>query len=184
MYTTERKKVLMISNYYYPHVGGVERHIEYLTTWLEKKYKYNTTIITGKHDESLKNRQKNQGVNIYRISFPNIRFFGLLLIWLKLLLRIRMILSHDLIHVHDVFIWYLPLRIILFWKPVYITFHGYESYPLPRKAIIIRRIAQFLTKGNICVGGFIEKWYRVRADIVTFGAVDISRYRSYKKTGT
>ncbi|OGU85579.1 MAG: hypothetical protein A2W11_05305, partial [Ignavibacteria bacterium RBG_16_35_7] len=82
--------------------------------------------------------------------------------------------SADIIHIHDVFIWFLPTSFLLPFKKVFMTFHGYESYPLSKKAIFYRRLASWFTQGNICVGNFIPKWYGIKPTIVTYGAVDKS----------
>jgi glycosyltransferase involved in cell wall biosynthesis len=57
------------------------------------------------------------------------------------------------------------------------TFHGYESYPISIKALIIRKIAEILTNGNISIGKFIGKWYKTKADIVSYGAVKLQDFK-------
>lgn len=81
----------------------------------------------------------------------------------------------DVVHCHDVFIWYLPLRFLLPTKKVFTTFHGYEGYPLKKKDILIRKITELLSHGNISVGKFIEKWYGTSADKIIYGAVEKSK---------
>ena len=83
----------------------------------------------------------------------------------------------DVIHCHDVFFWYLPLRFFYPDKPVFTTFHGYESYPIKKKAILVRKISEKLSWGNICVGDFIKKWYGTKPTYVTYGAVEISNFK-------
>jgi glycosyltransferase involved in cell wall biosynthesis len=36
----------------------------------------------------------------------------------------------------------------------------------------MRKLCEKLTKGNICVGQFIEKWYGTKADYISYGAVE------------
>jgi glycosyltransferase involved in cell wall biosynthesis len=68
--------------------------------------------------------------------------------------------------------WYLPLKFLLPFKPVYLTFHGWEGiFPIPKKIICIRKIAEHLTNGNICAGEFICKWYRTKSNFVTYGGI-------------
>lgn len=58
-------------------------------------------------------------------------------------------------------------------KPVFTTFHGYEgNFPPAKKSIIIRKISEKLSSGNICVGKYIEKWYSTKADLITYGAIE------------
>ena len=109
---------------------------------------------------------------VYRIPKFKKGRFKKILIWLWFLKNKKIIQSAKTVHCHDVFYWYLPFRFIYFNKPVYTTFHGYESYPVPFKNIVIRKISEKLSWGNICVGAFIEKWYHTKPDFVTYGAVE------------
>jgi glycosyltransferase involved in cell wall biosynthesis len=78
----------------------------------------------------------------------------------------------DVIHFHDytpLIEWYLP-----FFTPnrrTYITFHGYEGYPVPYLSIMLRRLADKLTKGSICAGGFIPHYYGTPCSRITYGAI-------------
>ena len=84
--------------------------------------------------------------------------------------------KYDIIHIHDVFFWYLPLRLLYPRKKVFITFHGYETqFPPSRSAIWQRRLAAKLTSGNICVGDYIGKWYGIKPTLVTYGATDLGQ---------
>ncbi|KKU73911.1 MAG: hypothetical protein UX99_C0026G0001, partial [Candidatus Amesbacteria bacterium GW2011_GWB1_47_26] len=44
-------KVLMMTRLYWPHVGGVEKHVEKITEILKKKHQI--TIVCEKHDPKL-----------------------------------------------------------------------------------------------------------------------------------
>jgi glycosyltransferase involved in cell wall biosynthesis len=168
--------ILMLARFYYPHIGGVERHVENVCRELKRK-NHDISVVALKHDNTLKNKDDHGGVRIIRLSYLNVRFFGLVSIWFEMLKNIRLFMDADVIHAHDVFIWYLPLRILLSRKRIYITFHGYESYPIKKRANIIRKISEVLASGNICIGRFIEKWYGTKADVMSYGAVDIKKYK-------
>jgi glycosyltransferase involved in cell wall biosynthesis len=59
---------------------------------------------------------------------------------------------------------------------MFITFHGHEGrFPLGRRHLYGRKVAEALTRGNICVGHFLEKWYGTRSNLITYGAVDPPR---------
>ena len=88
----------------------------------------------------------------------------------------------DVIHCHDVFFWYLPFRFLYFQKPVYTTFHGYESYPIRKGAIIMRKISEKLSWGNICIGDFMKKWYGTKPTYVSYGAVDVKSHQVVKSS--
>lgn len=84
-----------------------------------------------------------------------------------------LIKDSDIVHIHDIFWWYLPFRFLFFTKPVFTTFHGWEGdYPPRKSAIIQKRIAKILSKGTIGIGAFFQKWYGVSPDRVSFGVLD------------
>lgn len=96
-------------------------------------------------------------------------------IWRALLKHKNLIEGADIVHCHDVFIWYFPFRFLFLRKKVFTTFHGYESYPIKKKAIIIRKISELLSSGSICVGDFMKKWYGAKPDYVIYGGVTIPK---------
>lgn len=129
-------KILFLSKYKWPHVGGVEKHIEMLSRVLTKRG-HQIKVLT---DEDVWKHQK-------------------LFDWA------------DIIHVHDVFYRIFYLRLFYWHSKFFITFHGWEEiYPVPWKNIIIRKISEFLAKGNICVGEFIKKYYFTKPDFIIYGA--------------
>lgn len=94
-------------------------------------------------------------------------------LWGWMLWNLPTFIMADVIHIHDVFFWYWPIRILLFWKPVYMTFHGFEAGGLPtEKAKKTRQMITRWTRGNIAVGSWIEKWYGTKADEVTYGGAE------------
>lgn len=148
-------KVLFLARFVHPHIGGVERHISAISS---KLYALGYTVKTISEKD---------------IKQPRIKFIGLLYIWYWFIKNRREVLDADIIHIHDVFIWYLPLRILYPRKKVYTTFHGWEGkFPLPMWAILNKRIAWKLSAGTIAVGNYINKWYGIRADFVTYGGVN------------
>lgn len=165
-------RVLMIAKRYKPHIGGVEKHLENLIPCLVNN-NYDIDLLTENYDnKQLEYEKINKNFNVYRFSIFQLKYIGLVILWIKLLFQYtRLVKKADIIHIHDVFIWYLPFRVIFWKKPVYITFHGYESYPIKSVAFIFRKLAELLTRGNICVGEFIQRWYKTKADKIIYGAV-------------
>lgn len=146
--------ILFIAKHKWPHVGGVEKHVERITSILEKISHKITTI--SEED----------------INPPKIKLFGLLYIWYWLFKNRKLIIDSDIVHIHDVFIWYLPFRFLYPRKKVYITFHGWEGkFPIPLWNIFNKRIANKLTNGSIAVGKYIEKWYGITATNIIYGGV-------------
>lgn len=148
-------KILFLAQHKWPHVGGVEKHVHALYQILKSK-KQKVRIIT---EEDIK--------------YPHIKFLGLVYIWYWLIKNRSLIEQSDIIHCHDVFIWYLPFRFLYPRKPVYTTFHGWEGkYPIPWKNILLKRLAAKLSWGTIAVGKYIEKYYKIKADVILYGGTE------------
>lgn len=163
----------MITPSYSPRLGGVEQHVWYLSQEL-RKIGWQVTVLTRQFS-GLADEEVIQGIPVYRFAFPSRRYTGLLMLWWRLLTRWwRLVWQADIIHIHDVFIWYLPLRLLFFWKPVVTTFHGWEGiYPVPRKNRIIRQVAAGLSTKTIAIGKYVEKYYHFTADAILYGAVQV-----------
>lgn len=148
-------KILFISKYINPHIGGVEKHIQKVSTELKNKgYKVKT-------------------ISEEDIDYPHTRLIGLIYIWFWLFKNRKLILESDIVHIHDVFIWYLPFKFLYSKKLVFTTFHGWEGkYPIPLINKIQKIIANNLSNKTISVGDYINKWYGIKSDIVVYGAVD------------
>src|SRR3989344_4065166 len=169
---SKQKKILFLSRYYYPHIGGVERHVKEISKILIRKG-FKITIVTDYFNQNLKSEQLYGNIKVIRISYPEIKYVGLFILWFKLLKYIRLIANSDIVHVHDVFIWYLPFKLLFPRKKIFTTFHGYESFPVRKKNIIIRRFSEVLSTGSICIGEFMKKWYGHRPNFVSYGGVDV-----------
>jgi glycosyltransferase involved in cell wall biosynthesis len=165
--------ILFLTRLFYPHIGGVEKHVEQLSKQLIAQGHHITIITESPADTPAKPQETYHNIQIYRIPYYKDSKLKKLKLWQWLWHHRRLIFQANIIHCHDVFFWYLPFRLIFPHKPVYTTFHGYESYPIPPGAQTMHKIAELLSRGNICVGQFISKWYTTKATIVTYGAVDI-----------
>ncbi|HZQ29519.1 MAG TPA: glycosyltransferase family 4 protein [Patescibacteria group bacterium] len=169
-------KVVFFLPYFYPHIGGVEKHSLEVARRLKRKG-YKVIVVTeGNRDK----KEKISGIEVYRLYFGKKNWFKKFRIWLKILKYRELIRSADTIHCHDVFFWYLPLRIMYPGKKVFITFHGFENIPPKIKEIFIRRLSEKLSSGNIAVGDYIKKWYGTNSNLVTYGAID----KIHKSTGS
>ena len=173
--------ILFLTRLFYPHIGGVEKHVLEVSKILVKKG-HSVTVLTEKFERGLLDTDEIDGIKILRIgngknnwSFGKLRInLKKFRVWGNLWKNINLIKEADIIHVHDVFFWYLPFRFIYPGKPVYTTFHGYEGNKIPGfKSKLMHKIAEKLSKGNICVGDFLKKWYGTKPDYVTYGGVGI-----------
>jgi len=177
-------KILFLTRLFYPHIGGVEKHVSEVSKVLIEKG-HRVIVITEKHAETLKDRERIEDIEVYRIpvgknewSFGKLRInFKKFEIWLWLFRNRELIQNADIVHAHDVFFWYFPFLFLYPRKKVFVTFHGYESYPLKSKDIIMHKVSEKLSMGNICIGDFIQKWYGTKPTYVTYGAVGIFNFQ-------
>ncbi len=169
-------KILFFSRLFYPHIGGVEKHVLEVSRLLIKKG-YKVTVVTEQNSLKLKLREVITGIEIFRI--PKLKEGKLrkFQIWKWLWNNYKLMKNADIIHCHDVFFWYLPFRLLFPNKKVYTTFHGYEGYPLKIKDIIMHKISEKLSRGNICIGDFIKKWYGTMPTYIAYGGVGISNFQ-------
>lgn len=134
------------------NIGGVEKHVRILSNELEDR----------KHDVielSLDGRELGWG--------------GKLRSWRYLWENRQVIEDADVVHIHDVFWWYLPLLILFRKRHVYTTFHGWEGlYPPSFSARIQKKMAARFSRATIGVGDFFQKWYGVSPTKATYGALD------------
>jgi len=174
-------KILFFTRLFYPHIGGVEIHTQRICEELIKKG-HKVTVITIRFDDSLCFSDKIHGIKVKRFIQPKIKFIGLFYTWFWLLRNIRLIKESDIIHIHDVFIWYIPFRFLFPRKKVFVTFHGWEGrYPIPINNRFQKKVAEYLSSGVICVGEYIKKHYGLKkVDFVVYGAVDLPKSVSKK----
>ncbi|MFH1855692.1 MAG: glycosyltransferase family 4 protein [Candidatus Omnitrophota bacterium] len=163
-------KILMFSSYVHPHIGGVEKHVKRLSEELINKG-HCVSIITAKYDQALADFEEFNKIKIYRFSNMN-----LTATWIWIYRHRKILKNVDIIHCHDFYTfiyWYLPFRFLYLFKPVFITFHGFEGIiPIPKKILFLRKASECLTKGNICIGDYIPKWYGTKASFVLYGGAD------------
>lgn len=184
-------KVLFFSRLFYPYIGGVERHVMELGKRLVERG-HRVTVVTEillintntTNLKSISNEEKIGGIKVLRIPVGKSEFFKKFRIWWWLWKHRKLIKETDIVHCHDVFFWYLPFRLFFPRKKVFTTFHGYEDYPISKKTIIVRKISEWLSVGNICIGDFIKKWYKTNPTFISYGGVSVPgrlNGKSYKK---
>ncbi len=162
--------IVFLSRRFWPDVGGVEKHVYEISKRLIKKG-YKVIVIT----ESLGKENELEGIQIERIDKAPNNWFKKFYIWKWMFNHVDLLQKADVVHAHDVFYWYLPFKLLFLSKKSFVTFHGYESYPIARKSIIFRKMSEYLSDGNITVGDFIKKWYYTKPNFVIYGGVDIPK---------
>ncbi len=205
-------KVLFLVPFVFPSVGGVQTHVLKISEELVKRG-HTITIISElppkiKHSKKLFYQSSGSSVkqvliskrldksiysynlwngrcSVYVVDFGKKRYIKKFKIWYELWKMRKLITSSDVVHCHDVYIWYFPMRFIYFWKKSYVTFHGYEGVVPPQKnAVLIRKISYELARQSILVGSFIKRWYGTSSPYITYGGVErkkIFKYRHVKK---
>jgi glycosyltransferase involved in cell wall biosynthesis len=177
-------KILFLTRLFYPHIGGVEKHVEKLSLELLKKGN-EVTIITTNFNYKLRSDDTTRGIKLIRFNQPKIKYFGILYTWFWMIKNISLFENSDIVHIHDVFIWYWPIKLLLPFKKVSVTFHGqWGKYPIGFNDILQKKVAAYLSVKNICIGEYIPKNYGINADILTYGGVTvpnkISEIKNYK----
>ncbi len=172
--TGTKTTVVHLAHFYWPHVGGVEKHLEQVATELQKTG-IATTILTEQYASNLAKSEEKNAVTIFRIPVDTAtKLLHKITIWRGMWQHRSVLFVADIIHVHDVFWWLLPLLPLLIYKrkKIFMTFHGYQGTELPLKwHRRWRQIATFFTRGNLCIGGFHQRWYGIQPTMVSFGAV-------------
>ncbi len=169
---------LHLTKYYSPHIGGVEKHVAELLHNLPVK-NWRKIVITLQHDDKLPDYEVVDGVEIYRLA--DSRDTDKIKTWIAVGRLWRLFRQADVIHVHDVFWWLLPLY-VFFAQKVYITFHGWEGqYPVDWKAKLQRFIYSQLSQARVHIGDYIQEFYWDRPTMVLYGGVKKSPKPVVKK---
>jgi glycosyltransferase involved in cell wall biosynthesis len=171
-------RLLFVAPRFLPEIGGVEKHVNYVARELLERG-IDVKIITSTHREDLPSNDKQGKAQVTRFihithdQHRSSSLFNLINAWFVLLKKYKLLISNDAIHLHDTqtFMWIFPF-IFLLKKPIFITFHGFDDYPIPKSAQLVRKIAEKVVDGNICVGAFLAKWYTTRPDFTTIGGVE------------
>lgn len=158
--------ILFLTRRFYPDIGGVEKHVLEIGKRLVLKGNKVSVVTQSQGKES-----SIDGIGIIRLP----QSLSKKEIWKLIWKNRNLIKDADVIHAHDVYFWYFPFRILFPFKKSFVTFHGYESYPILKRAIIVRKISEKLSNGNIIVGKFIKKWYKTKPNFVIYGGVDLPK---------
>lgn len=173
----------MLLDRFYPDLGGVEKHAYKLSEEFIKHGDTVTIISFYKDELSYSEYEEKNGIKIYRIK-NSVRKSKKKIIY-NLYKKIKLFFDADIIHCHDFSIFWefcLLFKIIIFWKKIFVTFHGYEGDIPPQKKVIMkRRITQKITSGNISIGKYIEKWYGTKANIISYGACEKNEDKSFSE---
>ena len=175
--------IVFLCRLFYPHIGGVEKHVREVGKRLVRKG-HKLIVITELFSEvdakgkKVSLSEEIDGMRVYRIPVTSDEKGKKWDIWRWLWQHRQIWQQSDIIHCHDVFFWYLPFRLIYWSQRVFMTFHGYESYPIRLSAVRIRKVSEKLTTGNICIGEFMKKWYGTKPTFISYGGVTLEKANS------
>lgn len=166
-------KIVFLCPGFFPSNGGVEKHV------LQVSEKLDTAgYLVEIFRLSFTTAYRDRTLTVLNISGSRItRRLKLIVAEIKILYQNHNTEERVIYHFHDhVTVQYFPLlfiyNLIKNRNNVFITFHGWEGEFPPRKSIIwLKWCISRLVAGSICVGDFISKWYKIRPDKVTYGAV-------------
>ncbi|MBP7842504.1 glycosyltransferase family 4 protein [Candidatus Woesebacteria bacterium] len=166
-------KIVFISRLYLPHLGGVEIHLREISAIL-LRMGHNVSIVTSQHDKKLSLHAEYDGVEVFRIPYD---VMGNKQKTWNAIKQLRPLFADaDVVHVHDVFWWILPIYSSIKNK-IFTTFHGWETqFPIPLNSKIHRLFVSKLSKGTIHVGDFIRKFYWDKPNFVTYGGINQKRF--------
>lgn len=60
-------KLMVVTPYFYPKIGGMEKHVFTLYKGLKEKYGYNIVVITSNHEKREFKEEIIEGIRIYRL---------------------------------------------------------------------------------------------------------------------
>jgi glycosyltransferase involved in cell wall biosynthesis len=182
---TKLIKILQITPFYEPHLGGIETHVKAINKELIKQG-HQVSVLTQRYDETLPLQEKLSQVDIHRIDLEknySSKLIKKLTVWQQVAKHSQLLLKADIIHVHDVYWWLLPL-LPLFWSKIYLTFHGWEGeFPVPWRNKLARYCWSKLALKTIHVGDYIQDFYWDKPDMVIYGGVKNTRIKTKKKIG-
>ncbi len=134
-------------------MGGVENHVHEICESLKTK-RCGVTVVSQAD-----------------IKYLNIKYIGLISIWIWLFENRDLIKDADIVHCQDVFIWYLPFVFLYPNKRLFLTIHGWEEdKPFSPISLFQKRLAVKLSTKTIGIGAFLQKYLKVKFDLISYGA--------------
>lgn len=156
-------RILMVTPSFHPSIGGVETHVRRLSECLSARGHAVTILTHGGQpgEESL------GPLTVHRLPLGTA--------WRTWRLARPHLAAADIVHGHDAYAYLhfcLPSWLLPPHRPTFLTFHGYEGYPIPQEAIRKRAFVRRRVRDALCAGEFICRWYGTTCFGVTYGGVD------------
>lgn len=151
--------IVHITPSFLPNRGGVETHVAAVVD-LQQKNGHTVAVITK--------------------PAPHTKIAT----WKFIFTQLPKLLQADVIHVHDVFWWLLPIFPLLFLhhKKIVTTFHGWEGqFPIRWQAKAQRWVYNQLSSKTVHVGAWIQEFYWDKPDLIVYGGVGDSGIKSTQR---
>ena len=125
-----QQKILILTDFYKPHISGIVTYINQITAILENKYKI--TVLTTKYSSELQSLESSGNVEIIRCKplFKISRGYFSLSLILKF---IKIYKNYKYINIHLPLVEILPLLLFFSKKNTIIHYHCLPEFPLPLK---------------------------------------------------
>jgi len=156
------------------NLGGVEGHVRLLTKELKRR------------GHKIKELSLDEVCELHKGSF--LGSLGYKFRAWKYLWKSRNLFRWtDILHIHDVFWWIMPLLPMIWINKfngrqschtarkhfIFVTFHGWEGVcPPSRSEVWQKKAASFLSDGTVGVGSFFKKWYEITTNKIVYGVLE------------
>ncbi|NCN87486.1 MAG: glycosyltransferase family 4 protein [Candidatus Pacebacteria bacterium] len=177
------KKILHLTKYYSPHIGGVETHLKEINKILIKQG-YQVTVICSQSNDQESLEEVIDKVRVIRIPINSLlpklfiknplgKFLLKIKVWTWIAQHSKLLLQADIIQIHDVMWWIWPLYMAVYYK-TFLTFHGWEGkYPVRTIDKYHRYFNSLGAKKTIHAGDFISQFYLDKPNFVIYGGVNM-----------
>ncbi len=96
----DRVRIVMLAAFFHPHIGGVERHVRYLSEELSRQG-HSITVLTKRYDPSLLREERLGPIRVLRFPHSPIPPTPKLGVWLWLPSRLHLLVRADGVPLHD-----------------------------------------------------------------------------------
>jgi len=156
-------RILMVTPSFYPAIGGVETHVRRVSEALSGRG-HQVSVLTHSEEPG---EEELGPITVHRLPRTN---------WRRAWQGSRpYIADADVVQCHDAYSFlhfYLPSVYLPPRRPVFATFHGYESYPIRSEAMRWRKFVRRRVRDALCMGEFICRRYGTKCFAVSYGGAD------------
>lgn len=164
-------RYIMVTPNYWPNIGGVEKHVKKVHDALGRLgYQGKIIVLTNRPPNDM-----GDAIWIEPRKILGIPLTTKVKMQLKLFFQLNE--SRNAVwHFHDygTYLNFANIARTFSNNRIFLTFHGWEGHSPPDPKIVAKR--QWCARqvqGNMAIGHYIEKWYKTKPDVISYGAVDV-----------